>query len=509
MTINTLKSLPPEQLQRLYMAMRNDYEVFARTCMAHIVTEVPPFHHTIYQALNKRYLYNGFVVFRGGAKSSLSKSIQNTADLCFGREPFTCLISESVDQASKDLVSVVDEIENNEIINTLFGSLKGRVWNQEEIETSNGCFVNCKGYGSRIRGLKWKNRRITKFILDDYESENNTATTKQRDKVKQWIDAQILPAGEPGVTTYQFFGTIVHPDAHLAMLKNLSQFQSPNGFYIEIPIEKNGVPAWRNRFSMDFIKGKEQDYREKNRLQYFLQEYYHIPSVLGRPVFDISLIKGLNFSFHKEEGVTWLEDYSGKKYGCNVFIGVDPASSVSERADNSIFFVIAMLDDKSIVILDVDVQKISPTLQVKKLFELSKKYLPLRVTIETQGYQLALADMCRERIANNGEDAFSIKEFTSNKSKNNKWLYGLEPHINNGIVSYIKGCPNIDAFLRECVAYNEETREHDDTIDGLFLAILNAYPPAKNFDVDKYLAYRKLTADKNKRMKKPVNWMTV
>ena len=174
-------NMSPEELQRLYVAMKNDYEVFARTVMGHIVTEVPDYQHQVYQALNKRYENNAFVLFRGAAKSSISKSIQVTSDLCFAREAFTILLSESIDQASKDLVSVVDEIENNEIIRALFGNLKGSTWNKEEIEASNGCFVQAKGYGSRIRGLKWKNMRITKNILDDYESENNTATEKQRD----------------------------------------------------------------------------------------------------------------------------------------------------------------------------------------------------------------------------------------------------------------------------------------------------------------------------------------
>ena len=168
--------------------------------------------------------------------STISKSIQVTSDICFAKEPFTVLLSESIDQASKDLISVVDEIENNEIIKLLFGDLRGNVWNQEEIEAKNGCFVKTKGYGSRIRDIKWKNMRITKTILDDYESENNTGTDKQRDAVFDWIEAQVLRAGIPNVTTTQFFGTIVHPEAHLAKIKTLPEFQAPRGFYLEVPI---------------------------------------------------------------------------------------------------------------------------------------------------------------------------------------------------------------------------------------------------------------------------------
>ena len=45
MTLNELKSMSPEQLFRLFAVMKDDYEMFAKVCLGHIVTEVPWFHH--------------------------------------------------------------------------------------------------------------------------------------------------------------------------------------------------------------------------------------------------------------------------------------------------------------------------------------------------------------------------------------------------------------------------------------------------------------------------------
>ena len=503
MTLNELKSMSPEQLFRLYEVMRTDYEMFAKVCLGHIVTEVPWFHHEMYQAMNKRYEMNGFVLFRGAGKSSISKTIQVTADLCFAKEPFTCLISESVDQASKDLVSVVDELENNEIINVLFGSLKGRLWNQEEIEASNGCFVKCRGYGSRIRGLKWKSSRITKCILDDYESEANTGTDKQREQVKNWIDAQVLPAGIPNQSTFQFFGTIVHPEAHLATIKNLPSFSAPYGYYMEVPIEQGGKAAWESRFPMSYIKMKEQEAISKNKLGLWLQEMYHIPAIQGKPRFNTDMIKKTSARFYNESTVTYLV-YEGRKIPVNVFIGVDPASSLSERADFSIFFVIAQLPNKDYVVLDIQKKKIRPYEQAELVLKLVQKYNPVFVTIETQGYQGALADTCRELMLRYNEP-FTIREFKSNQNKANKWLLGLDPYINQGRISYIDNCEGYDDFVRELTAYNEEYREHDDTLDGAFLAITNSYPPS-DFNVDEVI--KKITSN-NKKKHTPNNWVTI
>ena len=65
--INNFISNP--ELGRQYInAVSNDYELFATEFMGHIVEEVPPFHHAMYQALNQGYKYSAFIVFRGGAK---------------------------------------------------------------------------------------------------------------------------------------------------------------------------------------------------------------------------------------------------------------------------------------------------------------------------------------------------------------------------------------------------------------------------------------------------------
>lgn len=434
--------------------------------------------------------------------SSISKSIQVTSDLCFAREAFTILLSESIDQASKDLVSVVDEIENNEIIRALFGNLKGSTWNKEEIEASNGCFVQAKGYGSRIRGLKWKNMRITKNILDDYESENNTATEKQRDGVFDWIEAQVLRAGIPLYTTNQFFGTVVHPEAHLAKIKNLPEFQPPRGFYLEVPVSKNGVSAWESRFPMKYILEKEEDARAKNKLSLWLQEMYHIPAVIGKPRFNISMISKMEATFHNEVGITYLQTAMGTKIPVNVFIGVDPAISVSEKADSSIFFVIGVTPDSEYVVLHVEKAKVKPFDQARIISKLVERFDPVYVTIETQGYQGALPDICREMMSQ-GSPAFTIREFKSNKSKNNKWLLGLDPYINQGKMMYMSNCAGIQEFFDECTAYNEEVRAHDDTIDGAFLAIHNSYSPS-GFNVDEVIHSLK---NKIKKKPKPLNYM--
>lgn len=496
-----------DQAQRLYQALSKDSALFAKEIMGHIVTRIPDFHREAYEVIDKNYQYLAFVWGRGLAKSTISHTIQVTKDICHAAEPYIILISETIDQASADLISVQDEIINNELIHQLYGDLKGEIWNVQSMELANGCYVKCLGYGSRVRGAKWKNSRPTKIILDDFESEQNSATPDQREEVQRWINARVMPATEVSSSKYQFWGTIVHPDSFLAKAKNLSFFKHPYGHYQEVPIERNGKPVWPERYPMSWIEFTRKRYEETRQLSLFLQEYYNIPSLTGKPRFNPDMITEIDGVFQREGITTWIKHANGTKTPVYVFIGVDPASSLAETADNTIMTVIGVLPSlgaKKYIILDMFADKLTPTEQRDKLFELVYTYSPKMVTIETQGYQGALEDMCREKMREKGL-YFAINSFKSNKSKSNKWLLGLEPVINSGDISRLSGLKNWQLLQNELVCYNENVRAHDDTIDGLFLALQGSYAP-QNYDVDEMITKLRHRADtKNKRKR---TWFT-
>lgn len=480
----------PMKAQRLYQALNADTALFAKTIMGHIVKEVPVYQKEAYAALDRGYQNYAFVWARDLAKSTISHPIQTTKDICHAREPYVALVSETVDQASADLISIQDEIINNELIHLLYGDLKGDVWNVQSSEMRNGVYVRCFGYNSRIRGQKWKNRRPTKIILDDFESESNSATPAQRADVLNWLYARVFPATDSQQACYQLWGTVVHPDAFLGKAKDNPRFKPPLGFYQEVPIEIDGVPVWPQRRGKEWIKQTRALYEYDRRLSLFMQEYYNIPSLTGNPRFNTAMISELTGYFQREGIVTWLAHSNGDKTPLYTFIGVDPASSLAEDADNTVMCVIGALpysgnESKRYVVLDIIAEKLSPTQQRDRLFQLVRQYSPKTVTIETQGYQGALEDMCREKMRTEGIH-FAIKPFKSNKSKSNKWLLGLEPFVNAGDIYRISGLRNWNLLNEELTSYNEDLRAHDDTIDGLFLALNDAYNPP-NFNVDEYL----------------------
>ncbi len=511
-------NLTQEERDYLVQAMQNDYALFATTVMGHIVEDLPPFQREMYDSFSKNYPMAAYVCFRGSGKSTISKPIQVTHDLCYAKYPYTMLISESEDQASADLISIQDEIYNNELILELFGNLRGLISNTEAMELGNGCYVRIKGVKGRARGYKWKNRRPTKIVLDDFESEHNTESEELRAQVFNWVFRVIKFMGEPGETTIQFFNTIVHPESFMAKAKDMPFFKAPRGFYMSIPaIEQqpdgNWVSNWPAMFPAEDLLKDRSEYYKSGQGPSWDQELLNIPAVTGRCIFKTEKIlplEGAKFDHYKN--ITWIEK-DGHKIPIRVYMGFDPAASIKEDADDTCGVIVGIPPINNspdglfdIIILDIIAGKFDPSQQPDILFRAKETHAFVHATIETQAYQLALPSFCRQMMANGRAPAFSIVEFKSAETKSNKFLKGLEPYVNGGHVTYLPSCKNIDQLIYQMNIFNTGTsRRKDDIVDAFYLS-LNQCFPSPRYNVDEAVAREK---DLSKKKMPVYNWRTI
>ena len=512
LSLSDVTNMDEQQIYALYTGLRNDKELFAKAIMGHIVKDIPKYQHEMYSILGDPYEHLCIIVFRGGAKSTIGHTIDTTHDICNQLSHFTIFLSETLDQASADLISVQDELESNDLLRALYGNLAGEVWNKESMEAKNGCYVMCRGTGSKLRGLKWKNQRPTKIKLDDTESEANTMTTRQRDIYTRWVFTNVLRAGMPGKTQVQFFGTVVHPKAFLAQAKTMDLFKPPRGYYMEIPVESGGVPAWPSIYPMSYIDSERNRYAAHGKLPLFLQEMYHIPYSEGKASFNTSLISLLPSVYRCDHGISYLMQ-DNVKVPINVYMGVDPADTDSESADDTSITIIGVLPSKApgrelnkFVILDIQTMKLAPSGVVERIATLADQYMPKVITFEVQGGRAAYVELLRLEMRKRGT-YHAIKPFKTNQSKSNKWLNGLEPYINGGYINYLPTTPNVNILISQLENYNSESRDHDDCIDSLFLAKENAYAP-QQYDVDESIRSVLDIKDNDKRSQ-VVNWYTL
>jgi len=495
---NKLNSLSKPEIATLKRDMFHSKELYARVCYPHVVTEVPQFHSDIYnihdQLARGNGTYAALVLFRGAAKSTI-KTISSSHDISYRLEKVSVFTSEAEDQCMRDLMTIQNEILENEILGRLYGVNKGKIWNQHEALFSNGCYLTAKGFRSRIRGIKFGHNRPSKVVADDFESELNTKTQEQREDVLNRINSALLPAGDVNYKLI-FQGTIVHPDSFLANIKNEKTrpdlFKEPNGYYFERGISSDhlniGEPTWKKRFPIDVIKAKKQYYEQINggaNMWEFWQEYYNIPRLAGAPVLNMEAIVEMDCIFKKYETFKYIKFSNGTCLPVNTFLGCDPAIALTDKSDRSIFFVMGIFPNGSYIILDIIADRMDVEKQRDTVFKLHEKYHFNGVTIETVAYQLALLQLVRSEQMRQGK-FFPINKFDKKINKGNKFKEGLSVPINTRQVSYIKGCPNIGLLKEEGAGFSGGLTEHDDTLDGMYLSVIHGRKPF-NIDVQKQI----------------------
>lgn len=526
-TLKDIINLPEGIRKDLYEAMRYDIALFAWICFPHIVKDIPNFHkdiYTIWDEISQHKLdFAAFVVFRGAAKSTL-KNIVILHAICYKLEDMILFLSEAEDQAKRDIRAIEAEAENNPMLRALYGMLKPQgkcIWSAYEAEFANGCYIVSKGWKSRSRGIKNKNFRPSLIILDDFEGEDNTESPTIRKRLRKWVEAIVIPAGDVDVRVI-FMGTIVHPDSYLSNLKDhgimkgnrsvyyeksISEYVNKDGkvvkdFNYDHPVwEKRYDKAWWERTKKIFLGGKDP------RPALLYQEFFNIPEQESEPIFDVDQLTEVNAQFKKKGDLTYLEYFkdSGETVyiPLNIFTGVDPNHREKKTSDPFCSVTLGMDPDENVYYINIINKVISLEDRIDVCSREGSNYGTKGMTVESYGAQFDLIHWVKKKNLDRGYH-FPIGGYEKRLSKSVKWKEGLVPMFNSGKMYYLKGCPHVET-LKNQARLSTGGDDHDDMLDGTFLALLPAYPPHR-MNIKKLLA---LSNNRRNKKESKRNWYTI
>lgn len=476
--------------EQLIRDMEWDLELFARVCLPHH-TRLPygASHKTVYRMLLQGKSKTCIVLPRGTGKTTLASLIFPLHQICYKKEHLIILVSETSDQAALLLEAIKDEIELNPRIRYFFGDLKNEnKWTETEIETSTDIKVLAKGSGKRIRGTKYKQWRPGLILMDDFESEQNTDTPEQRDKLKRWVRGAVMPSlAQNGRIV--FIGTIVHEDSFLNSIKDSHEYYVNPQEHWRIIDESWTKPLWPARWTIAQIKAIRDEYEEDGYLDMFYQEYMNIPMSPDSQIFKEEMIgrhsgyitfDANNRAYLKlpqEEAEN--EDYTVYEDECyvpvNIFSGIDPAMGKT-RGDYTAIVTVAVTPSNHIYVVECLRKRIGPTDTLNEIFKLKEKYKDSlnRVKIETTAYQESLVQFLRQESLRRNVFV-PITEVKPRNSKADRYAdrnYGLEPRFRAHQIFLHE---NMGDMKQELITYPKG--KHDDTIDALWSACYQAYPP--------------------------------
>lgn len=204
------------------------------------------------------------------------------------RKRFIVLVGDTASQAEGHLMTVVSEIEENELLLRDYPHLAPAMdakrqlkkWTDREIINRAGQVVAAVGAGRSIRGLKRRQYRPDAVIIDDLENDESVETKRQRDKLESWLLKALLSLGGKGCD-YYYIGTLLHHDSVLARVKRKEEERQAAGrssvwdVKIFAAEDKDGKILWPERWSRERLDAK----RAAIGSRAYAQEYLNDPTL--------------------------------------------------------------------------------------------------------------------------------------------------------------------------------------------------------------------------------------
>lgn len=409
---------------------------------------------------------------RGHAKSSLAGTLWVLHHLMFhpNEVKFVVLVSKTEGHAKRLISTLKDALNFNASLRKYvgyWGEFGAKTWKENEIVLKDNSMVLARGTGQMVVGLKHLNQRPTLVILDDPEDMDNTKTAEAMNYNLEWLLQQLLPTRDPLVGRVAVIGTPQHQRCMVETLKGASNWKTLQ----YKALQDDGTALWPEWMSAEKLLKEKEGMDSIGKVSAWYREYQC--QVVGSEdqLFQSGMIR--YYDGHVENVgrapllVLKLEDGSVRKVPIILFMGIDPASSTSVKADYSVIMVVGIDDKGNRYVIDYFRRRVTPMVLSEEIMKMYERYRPAKTRIESVGYQEMLREYLRSKKYIPG---LEIKE--TPRTMKSKRLEALQPYFAQGLV-YLK--KEHRDLVDELIMYPRG--KHDDLLDGLYYAMKGVYKP--------------------------------
>ena len=329
----------------------------------------PPFHNEVYANLSNDDVRRVLIAApRGTAKSTVTTLIFPLWKAAFKSstdELFIVIVSESQAQSINFLSRIKYHLTHSDKFKAIFGDLgpnTAKRWTHTDIVLANGTRMIAVGTGQRVRGFIEGDTRPNLIIVDDFESELNAYTPEARAKKRKGMTEAVIPSlSDEG--RIAMIGTVISEDCFLCWAKESSAW---NTLWYSI-WDEDEKSIWPERFPRDRILAIKDEFSSVGNINGFYQEYMNIAQSPDDAPFQPEWIKMHHYDYKRIQGQNCLVKNEGLENEeikpVELYTGVDPASSLSARADYFVITTIAIDSENNKYIVDIYRNRISPAEQ--------------------------------------------------------------------------------------------------------------------------------------------------
>lgn len=257
------------------------------------------------------YVTDDFIV----THNSTWEKIDTIHDIVYLIEDVILYIAASKGDAMPHVESIKAELENNELLQAIYGYLvpannaPSRKWTSTHIETANGVNLVARGR-NKGRGVNIKNKRPTKIIVDDAEDDEMVRNPDRRAQFHDWLYNVIFPSLDAERGFIKMIGTNIHE------MCEVNAFYKKHGGIFRRAME-NGKSIWPSRFT----EQKIEEIKRKIGTRAFNREYMNNPTSDDEAKIRREWI---------EKGYYVMLD---PQFTYEAVIYIDPQAGLSQKAD--------------------------------------------------------------------------------------------------------------------------------------------------------------------------------
>tara|TARA_R100000654_G_scaffold67288_1_gene95801 strand:+ start:168 stop:1640 length:1473 start_codon:yes stop_codon:yes gene_type:complete len=433
----------------------------------------PDFHYKIADALldNASKQVN-IIAPRGHAKSSIVGGVYPLYHLMHHEgKKLIVLVSRTQDHAIKLLGTIKDTLDYSETFRAIYGywgQHSSKQWAKSEIELKDGSMIICKGTGQQLRGIKVGSQRPTLIIVDDPEDENNTKTAEAMEANLRWLLQSAVPSLDPKKGRIIVIGTPQHQRCLVEVLKEMKGWVN---MHFSPDMDKK-VALWEEWQPIKKLQQKKEELESIARVSVFYREY--LCQIVGDEdqLFKEAYIQYHNYKLELDSDNQHYLTNGEDKIPVNVFMGVDPASSIRKTADYSVIMPVAVDNQNNRYILEYYRKRATPMNLAESILEYFKLYRPVKVRIESVGYQEMLREYLRQRTEEENLFISGLEIKEAPRTSKSSRLETMEPYFAQKKV-YMK--KSMLELKDELLLYPRG--KHDDLLDGLYYAMKKCYTP--------------------------------
>jgi phage terminase large subunit-like protein len=409
---------------------------------------------------------------RGCGKSRVGNIAYASWLICNNPNARILILSDTDTHAVRFLSTIKSVLSNSILIEDAYGNIRGEQWSDHQIITSlrtekaiTEASITALGMysGAVTTG------HYTHIFADDLDNFANTRTSGMRERSKLYWKTTVLPTLLPG-GEIRVLGTRYHYDDLYNMFINELGYDTqiqPAILDIGTPNERS---IWEGFMPLHtrVIDGR----KVKGLIEIRDGESGSVDSGVGSLIFnlqyqnDVSLQKsGTIFKWD------WFNFYDAIPPGLRIYQGVDLAISKRDTADFFVLLTLGIDSYGNVYVLDIyRAQGVSFFKQVKLVLKKAEEWKPLKIGIESNAYQAALAQEV-QRIS-----LLPVIPLPTSKDK------VMRAQMRSGLVEtgrvYVKA--GMHDFISELVLLDSTTGV-DDQFDAFDLALTSAegdVPPA-------------------------------